>query len=213
MLITFVFLLEYWKGGDMKFPTWEELQIPFDLIYEIKKAQPCYFIDSLIHQMIFREKRKFFYSYECLQCSEIYPTEKESEEIGCCENCESRMLKTNKIEYKFSKKVVEFSRKPYELDSLFNMMQKNYLYYFNEAPKENFFDCGWEGPYPYARFCNGEKIVDNNIRIVIIKSAILCPFLWDDRFNWQEPKDANKVKVNHFTPIIGNLISSTKKEK
>ena len=103
--------------------------------------------------------------------------------------------------------------------------------YFRDYPPEDFVKCDWvlnrdaiplpqEGsvwgqytngaqpdlpsdmPCFSAQFCCGEKVVAATERLSICKAAVLCPFLWDDCFDWKYLSPRDKGRETHLLPLL-----------
>ena len=55
-------------------------------------------------------------------------------------------------------------------------------------------------PGAVAKFCVGESVEDAAQTLAICKAAVLCPFLWDDFFDWQF--NSRKDKETPIIPLL-----------
>lgn len=57
-------------------------------------------------------------------------------------------------------------------------------------------------PIYFSRFCCGEECRGDNQNLTIIKSALMCPFIWDDCFDWKNGFKKDTSQQFHITPIL-----------
>ena len=60
------------------------------------------------------------------------------------------------------------------------------------------------GPKPSfaMKFCCGEKVVAPNQIVSVCRAAILCPFLWDDCFDWKYMVQRDHGRETHILPLL-----------
>lgn len=163
----------------MKHPTWKDMSIPGMLVYSIKTLPACYMIDSLVFQLVYRNRRRPLRTYFCNKCGHVHRPERSSEEISGCPKCESLLVHCS-VQWRWSREVPSYSRKTgHKFDNIYEAMFHNYVVYFKATPPPNFFDCGWGDNHLYAQFAGGELVTGDSPRLCIAKAAILCPYLWD----------------------------------
>lgn len=183
----------------MDHPTWGDVKIPIVLVDFIKGTKPCYFLDSLVHQFVFRNKRKAYYTYLCSRCGYAHRPERALEEIACCPNCNSVDIHGSP-QLRWSKEIPRYSRSlNYNPTSICLTMAHNYTTHFRRSDDSGF-TCGWKYGTPYAQFPGGDMAFDNSPRLSIIKAAVLAPYLWDMSFNWGNQDDT--MNTEHLTPIL-----------
>lgn len=186
----------------MEYPTWSDVSVPEDLLNSLKKISGVT-LDYLVHQMVFRNKRRTIHRYTCYTCRKSFEPNRASEEISACSDCNGTKL-TAYPDFRFLKPPnIAFSNKM--LETTIHKMEDNFAYYFNKEPT-NIFDCGWEDGKSYCIFKGGEKAYSLNPRLSVLKASILCPYLWNNRFDWNEKKGNNTKNVNHLSPILNMMI-------
>jgi len=114
---------------------------------------------------------------------------------------------------------------------LVQQMSTVYGQYFRDYPPEDFVKCDWvlkreamslphhesawaqyannsnpefasDMPCFSSQFCCGEKVVANTERLAICKAAVLCPFLWDDCFDWKYLAPRDEGRETHILPLL-----------
>lgn len=53
-----------------------------------------------------------------------------------------------------------------------------------------------------AKFFGGEESVGINQHFTVCKAALLCPFIWDDTFDWDLMFKRNKASQSHIIPLL-----------
>lgn len=191
-------------------PTWEDMGVPLELVNSIKTLPPCYLLDSLVYQLVYRHNRKPVFSFQCMRCSAIHRPERSSEDITECEQCGNTTLRCSGT-MRWSREVPSYSRKngSGSLESLITKMYDNYDDYFvftgrHKGSFRDWLDCGWNTHNfnLYAQFIGGEKVETTSPRLCIIKAAILCPYLWDTKFDWNG--NENQDTIRPISPILHN---------
>ena len=189
-------------------PSWADVSIPQSIVYSVNELPPCYFMDSLVHQLVYRHKRKPQFTYTCQRCGFAYRPEQSSEEIACCQRCSSMLLRVVS-NWRWGKEVPCYSRKnTHKLQGIIGAMRDLYITYFG-TPAATIINCGWEDDYGYCQFSGGDKVYDRSVRMCIVKSAVLCPYIWDMSFDWSQPPHEDTVNTEHISPILNNYCHSS----
>lgn len=188
----------------LKYPTWEEVNVPSGLVDYIRHSLVSRFLDLLIHQIVIRNRRRPVRIYTCNECGYAHIPDRSTEEISSCVEC-SNWEMSSVADLKFTKSVPHYSSKAIDLAIVFSSLEKNFQYYFEES-SEDLIQCGWDDSMTYCQFLGGERVSTPNTRLSVLKAAVLCPYLWDFRFDWRSKKD-EIIDVEHLTPIINRLIS------
>jgi len=110
-------------------------------------------------------------------------------------------------------------------------MAERYSTYFRDYPPDNFLDCDWvvdkstlrlpketdqaygqyqpddefappQMPLFAAQFCCGDRVVHASQDFAIVLAALLCPFLWDDCFDWKYKTPRDRTKPVHIAPLL-----------
>ncbi len=190
----------------LKTPSWGDVNVPSSLVNSIKAAtlySQSSLMDSLIHQFIFRNRRRPSYHYTCSACQYHWRSERSTEEVGSCPSCPSNVI-TSVVVLRFGKEVPAYTKRA-SFDDVLNQLKQNYLYYFGTIP-EPFADVGWQRNFPYgevySQFVGGERISEGSVRMCLAKAAILNPFLWDRSFDWSQDRGVDKMNVDHISPIL-----------
>lgn len=189
------------------FKTWNDVFVPEVLVQKIHSLGPGRIMDSLVHQIVFKKKRRPVKIYSCNKCGEIYIPNKSTEEISFCEQCSSWDM-CCRVDFKFSLPVPFYSNqsKQFDLEKIYIELQNAFIYYYKEKPTDQkFINCGWKEGIVYCKFLGGEECTGFDPRSCMIKSAILCPYLWDFSFNWSEKKDEDIENTDHLTPILRKI--------
>lgn len=158
----------------MEYPSWQDVGIPISLVKHIKDMGASQVLDALVHQVVFRNKRKTYFDYICASCGYTYKSPKTSEEINTCRKCGWHVITQLPIP-RWGIDVPSYCRR-FDLLKVINMMHENHFQRF-DTKKD--FDCGWGARMTHVTFPGGDKVILPNIRLTIIKAAILCPYLWE----------------------------------
>lgn len=183
-------------------PTWEDVSIPDSVVNSIKPLAGCYYLDSLLHQFVYRYKRKPQHTYACRQCGFCYKPDRSSEEIACCPICQCGRMRVTSV-WRWGKEVPPYTRTNRDLNEIIDKMSVNYISYFGTAPTP-IINCGWASDCVYCQFKGGNLVRDYSSRLCFAKAAILCPYLWDTKFDWNLPKTMDTISIEHFSPIANN---------
>lgn len=190
----------------MRYPTWQDVAIPLTLVNSIKGLRECYALDAMVYQLVVHARRKPALSYHCLHCNFINKPDRNSEDVFDCASCGNRTFKVS-AKWRWRKDIPYYCRFApipihQEVISFLEIMTENYTKYFSGQP-ECIVDCGWDTKTTsvYAQFLGGEKVVEQSPRLCLVKAALLCPYLWDAKFDWHNDGN-NNIITSHLTPIF-----------
>jgi len=214
------------------YPTWSDVNIPQSLIHDVRRLGTGIILDYLILNRIYRFQIKAQYVYTCQSCGYQKRISRNYESYLQCEQCRSGLISSLANWRMGKDRIEGWSRKTNDglLRKTIRQMSANYTHYFRDYPPEDFLKCDWvmkkpsfdipengvawgqnspdlmdlpsEMPSFAAKFCCGEQVVGGNQQICIYKAAVLCPFLWDDCFDWKylSPKDSGRE--THIFPVL-----------
>lgn len=180
-----------------KLPTWRDVGMPLGLINSIKEASSTGLIAFLVDDRVYHKENKICYIYRCSDCGHRKSIMRQYEDYASCEKCTSSYVHGSPY-WKENRIGSTMSLDP--LDIITNMT-KNYYQYLCEY-NDNSFNICWENGKFYAFFLSGEKVGDYHPSSTIAKAAILCPFLWDATFNWQDSIRNDRDRHLHITHLI-----------
>ena len=187
-----------------KYPSWEDVGIPLLLVNSIKTLPPCYMLDSLVHQLAFRGKRRPQYVYRCDRCGNQWRPERNSEEVTSCPKCGSYQVCCTP-QLRFGKEIPSYTKRIHHLNEVIRNVLINYVSYFKVEPPEKLVDVGWGELNVYAQFLGGERVVEISPKLCLYRAVILCPYLWDNSFDWTEDSRTDTLNVEHICPILHNF--------
>jgi DNA-directed RNA polymerase subunit RPC12/RpoP len=188
------------------YPTWSDVGVPQQLVDYIKELPPGGFLDSLVHQFVYRGTRRPSYLYRCARCGYKYRPERALEEIACCPQCQNTLL-TRSSRVSWFREVNYYSRSDHRIPTIINIVYNSYRYYFGEWITSVVEDCGWneEDDLVHFKFFGGERFEDVSPKMCLLKAAVLCPYLWDTTFNWNVPRGDDCVHVEVLGPLFSSL--------
>ena len=64
--------------------------------------------------------------------------------------------------------------------------------------------CGVKSSF-VVKFCCGEKVTSGSQILSVCRAAILCPFLWDDCFDWKNMVRRDRGRETHIMPLLYTL--------
>ena len=212
------------------YPTWEQVGIPSLLVGFIRRLRPGKVVDYLVTNRIFRFHIRPQYVYQCQSCGNTKRVSRNWEDYSVCENCESGMVSSS-ANWRMGKDAMKSYSDGSHCNAVVQQMAEIYGTYFRDYPPENFLDCDWivdrdalklpkESEHAYgqhqpdddfippqmplfaAQFCCGDRVVHNSQDFAIVLAALLCPFLWDDRFDWKHKVLRDQGKSTHIAPLL-----------
>lgn len=206
---------------NIQYPKWQDVGVPKSFIKIIKESNSNQLLSYFIVNRIFRFNVKPQYLYHCNHCDHRKVLTRVYEEYVTCEGCG----KTGKLhitpQYRMGK-----DARPNINDQLCgNIIRKmfdNHVDYFGTPPDDNYFSYGWQldikktrsavNPNDnfdfgkplksIAQFLSGDRIESDGSVMAICKAAILTPFLWDDKFDWQLYLKKDSSQETPLTPLV-----------
>lgn len=189
--------------NQIQYPTWNDVGIPKSFIKLIKDSHNHSLISYLLVNRVFRFPIKPQYMYVCQHCDHRKTNSRVYEEYTICDGCG----KTGRLKVMPQLRMGRDMRPSLDDKICGNIIRKmfgNHHDYFGVPAPTNYFSCGWqldiknsknknkEEDFNFGKslnsvsqFTSGESIEQNGHVLAICKSAILTPFLWDDKFDWQ----------------------------
>jgi hypothetical protein len=155
-----------------EFPTWQEIGVPEKVVKTIQELPYSTATDSLIHLIVFQNKQKIRYLYLCPDCGNNAEPRGNNEEVQVCEFCSKKNMLCS-VGYSFSKSFSRYSKIPLDV------LKKIQDLLFKKG-KSGFPELGWQNNLCYCKMPGGDPVYDENPSIAIVKSSILCPWLWED---------------------------------
>lgn len=187
-------------GDIMKYPSWDDVGIPAFVVNCIKDMPASGTLDVLIHQMVFRHRRKPQFTYWCDGCTFRYIPQRQHEEYAACGNCGGQKLRCEATMRFPPDTVPGYSRSYTRFNSLLRQMSDNHIITFGD-PAERVIDCGWRDEMLYSRFEGGIEVEGDKPRLCLMKSALLVPYLWDIA------KADEPTGGDHFSQVFAQLSS------
>lgn len=190
------------------FPSWNDVFVPIEIVNSIKTLPACFLLESLIHQLVFRKKRRPLYTYTCQYCTHKWKPERYTEEVTCCPQCNAYLITCN-TKLRFSAPIPKYNSRLSLLDEIIDQVPLLFRFYFDRDVNENekLIDVGWENDKVYAQFLGGEKVYEFSPKLCLIKAIILSPYLWDNGFSWdalESTSKNDKITVEHISPFLYN---------
>lgn len=181
--------------------TWNDVWLPLDMLSYIKNCNNTSMLENIVHLIIMRATPKLSYIYICQECSHVHQPERVNEEVSFCPNCQSYQIsyqaRVSGITPINQKKKEIFSSK---MTGLINQVYLLHSSYFGINPDpEDFFKCGFSPQMYWAQFTNGDVGESRSPKIAVMKAAILCPFVWDLNFEFENKKITPAVVLRAIT--------------
>lgn len=210
-------------------PSWNDVSIPKFLVENIRNNFSNHLISYLVLNRVFRFEIKPQYNYWCRNCDYRKQNVRAYEEYSVCENCGSQDFLTTTPIWRMGKDRASNVNENL-VPHILQRMEENYKIYFNkkELPS-NFVELEWlygvaetsnpdneEEKVVYtkarAKFVCGEEIEAESQSQAVAKAAILCPFLWDELFDWKYGVQKDKGRETHLLPLLAmwNKFSSSR---
>lgn len=199
-------------------PSWNDVNIPQFIVDNIRNNYSNHLINYLVLNRVFRFEIKPQYNYWCRNCDYRKQNVRAYEEYGTCENCGSQdFLSANPI-WRMGKDRASNVNEGL-VPRILHKMEENYKIYFNQKEiPDNFVEMQWlygtttedvpedEEKIIYskakAKFSHGEEIEAETQSQAVAKAAILCPFLWDELFDWKFGVPKDKGRETHILPLL-----------
>lgn len=162
-------------------------------------------ISYLIHHFVFHNRFKPIGLYACVKCRHKHHSSTDYETHSVCLKCGHKVLSLTKILNFKCKKDYTLGR---NVKDVILKINENYSAYFKK-PSGDILKTSWNhgiGLFESEFVDIGEKVYDKNSNFSIVKAALLCPFLWDTKFDFNT-KTRHKHDVSSFVSrlILCNL--------
>jgi len=226
----------------IRYPTWEDVGIPRIMVNAVHALPAGGVLDYLVLNRVFRFNVRAQYVYQCTKCGYDKRMGRHYEDYSCCEKCGSNMICSTAYWRMGKDKMEAYSQKENLAAKVIQQMPIVYSQYFRDHPPDEFIKCEWEWdtgevqvpkPIPaYGRydssnaeegfkppplfavqFCCGERVVTASQVYSICKAAVLCPFLWDDCFDWKHLIPKDQGRENHLLPLLNIWAKLTSGER
>lgn len=170
----------------MIYPSWDDVGVPALVLKCLKRLRQGPVLDDLLHCVVFRNRRRVYHTWECSCCGHAYTAIRQHEEYRECEACVSTLISCSTA--------IAWAKNPpahlrFTLSQTANLvaqMSRNHLNEFGDSGVV--VDCGWGVRGVYCQFQGGDLVKDKSPRLALLRSAILCPYLWlpsdDPLDNW-----------------------------
>jgi hypothetical protein len=199
------------------FPSWKDVGVPNFIIENIKHIRSAQFLGYLVLNRVFRYEVKPQYNYHCRNCDYRKQNVRAYEDYSVCESCGYNDISAFPIWRMGKDKATPISEM--SVPGILQMLEENYNVYFQKEIPEDFIDVQWryaviKTPMPdgevdkmvyskaYAKFACGEEVEAESHSFAVAKAAILCPFLWDDLFDWKYGVTKEKGRETPIIPLL-----------
>jgi DNA-directed RNA polymerase subunit RPC12/RpoP len=187
-----------------KVPSWDDICFPVSFETYLQMLDDRILVDFFVETRVFHHEIKAGLSYTCGMCGYRKSLDKIHEDFPICPKCESKNLhaalfwRTSKDNYKPS-----CGREVYA-QRVVDHMRKNYQTYFQSVPNEDSF---FKFKYHFGEsdflvsFLGSSCAAASTCPILAVsKAALLCPYLWDGRFDWKigGPGRSSNMRLTHL---------------
>lgn len=213
------------------YPTWEDVGVTPLMVNAVKNLNSSRILDYLVLNRVFRFIVKAQCFYKCSHCGYGKKSSRIFEDYSSCESCGS-LLVSSVFNWRMGKDQLEdFSSDENLSVRVIEQMPRVYGEYFKDYPPDNFLHGVWDvkkpvlnidnkpdiygklqnsqhnyvpgsAPSYVAKFCCGEEVRASNPTLAIAKAAVLCPFLWDDCYDWKFNSPKDRSQETHLLPIF-----------
>lgn len=209
------------------YPTWKDVGIPEVVVSFIKNMSMSNMLSYLVTNRVFRFMVKSRYTYRCRSC-DYSKNIRIFESYDRCEACGSRQifavssyvmgkdqcraLDENIIPIIIQKMNENYSCyfKRYPPQNFFYLawclqhveIAQQEVALGADAPhdeEEEEFRLPEQRPSVSVQFASGERVESSSQTLAVCKAAVLCPFLWDDLYDWKYHVHKDR---NRETPIL-----------
>lgn len=192
----------------IKYPTWEDVGIPYSLWLITDKADRR-LTSFLVEMRIFHQEIKSGVQYTCGMCGYRKSFDKPYEEFSDCQKCNSQVIRAS-LYWRTSKN----QYKPiYNEDSIsHNIVQHmlaNHLAYFKKPPEaaKDFVKMEYLPRGYSVQFAGSKEVVISTCPVLAtMKAALACPYIWDGSFDWQL-KEFSKIGNMRFTHLLNQWLA------
>ncbi len=215
----------------IQYPTWQDVGVPPSLVNAIRRLTSGDVIDYLLVNRVFRFHIRAQYVYMCDECHSVKKLSRNWEDYSQCEQCGSALISSS-ANWRMGKDHMKpYSKDESNVRVVVRQMAEVYGMYFRDYPPDNFLECDWvvdrdtvqlpkeqdqafgryqpqedfiphELPMFSAKFCCGDQVTLPTQTLAICQAALLCPFLWDDRYDWKYKMPRETNQETHLLPLI-----------
>jgi ribosomal protein L37AE/L43A len=190
-----------------QYPTWKSVGLSKNFVSTIFNADNRW-LDFLVQMKVNKHRIRSQFRYTCQNCGKKKTIHRIYEDYSICDKCSSTLISCQPA-WTFIKSddLTRYSDNCDEyVASIISKMQLNYRTYFEEEHPTDFMNfyskvIGNETLFCAKFICGSESIAAQPGK-AIIKAAVLCPFIWDDVFDWKNGYRRDDEMESHITPII-----------
>ncbi len=215
----------------IQYPTWKDVGMPLSFLNYIRLLPAGEIIDYLLLNRVFRYHIRSQYVYMCDECRHVKKLSRNWEDYSQCERCSSGLISSSANWRMGKDKMKSYSKHESHVRTIVREMTEVYGTYFRDYPPDNFLECDWEvdrdtlqlpngqekafGRYQQqedfipnslpmfsVKFCCGDKVTSPDQTLAICHAALLCPFLWDDTYDWKYKMPRETNQATHILPLI-----------
>jgi ribosomal protein L37AE/L43A len=181
------------------YPAWKDFDIPQGVVDAIRRTNTDSLLGFLVNDRVFRAENKISYQYECFRCGHSKIVSRQYEDYSSCEKCRSEA--THGIPFWKESRGGDKAQSNLDASRIIAQMTLNYSKYFGSIDFE-IADIKWDVGGFLSKFVCGEGVFDASPERSVAKAAILCPFLWDNNFNWRDNIKNDRGNDLHISHII-----------
>lgn len=185
--------------------TWQDVGISQYFLDILRSLKPGDFLDCAIAMYVFDHNPKLNIKYACSGCGYSKTLQRIHEDYPCCVKCgNSTIYATPLIAYK---EFMSYSDGEVEISKIITALHKKYRSYYNVMPdKDSFINFNIDflnnNSIYTAQFLSGEQVTANSLSFAICKAAILCPFIWDNTYDWKSCSKKEPMKQTHISNLL-----------
>lgn len=196
------------------YPNWKDVGLSPYFVENLRALCIGDKIDFLIANKVYKDILRSQFKYYCNNCGKSKNSNRIYEDYSKCENCGSYKISCiSDWKYPMLDECDPFSSDNSFVSPILVRMQYNYKMYFGELPPEKFLDfstafkkyCNDSYPHFKAQFICGEEVEEISASLAVCKAALLCPFIWDDVFDWKNRYRRDESRKTHIIPIIFHM--------
>lgn len=189
-------------------PTWRDVNVPPHVVNLIRRAKAGPALDRMVYELVYHCTRRVTYTYVCAGCRYSHTPNKITEDYPHCIRCGRKQLKCIGGWKNSADRISSYSSNIRAANELIGQMRSNIGLYTNQYTETGHFTCGvTASPHGFfAQFTSGTAATARSPAAAVAKAAILCPFLWDRKFNWsQEDPSYYEETALLYAPLINRL--------
>ena len=167
--------------------SWKDVGVPAACVDYVKGPLCTFeFLNFLEKMLVKNVPVREPFSYSCDNCGHIYRPGKSTDNVACCVECGCYRIRGRK-DVRLSKSSQNPMLSHHSVKSIFGNMGTNYVCYHQKQPRSPDIGIHDQDRF-YCQFDGGEMVIESNPKISVIKAAILCPYLWDSKFDFGNGK-------------------------